>query len=88
MRSRMSSLSWNTYRRLVAAMREQGVNRFVSLGALVAVAFGALIVARSFSGSSTHEVAPHASAVPTMAAPTGTTTTPTAAPSLRRHCPR
>ena len=36
-------------------MREQSVNRFVSLGALVVVSFGALIAVKAFSGHGTRQ---------------------------------
>ncbi len=63
-------------------MRELSVNRFVGMGALVVVAFGALIVAKSFSGGGAHEAAPAASiGAATAAAPAGAPAAASAAPS-------
>ena len=62
-------------------MKELGVNRFVGLGAIVVVAFGALIVARSFSGGGIHEARPAAGIATGVAiAPTGAPA-PASAPS-------
>lgn len=61
-------------------MREQGVSRFVVLGALAVVAFGALIVARSFTGGSSEAVVSKASP-PAAVAAAPDAPTPTAAPS-------
>jgi len=68
-------------------MRELGVNRFVGLGVMVAVAFGGLLALKSLTGNSAHQAATVASPAvnapsPAADAPTpATTSAPTAAAS-------